>query len=120
MIISREQITILNKNIKDKAIEIFGSVKGNNIQVTLLFSNNKQVYGRPMHLQTPGEIERYHRTMKNVGKLHCALRSTLSRRGSSQIGHYILTFMNRLKSREVYLFREREMKISKLFTFFIL
>ena len=28
-----------------------------------------QVHGRPMHQQTQGKIERYHRTMKNVVKL---------------------------------------------------
>lgn len=30
----------------------------------------KQVHGRPAHPQTQGQIERYHRTMKNVVKLH--------------------------------------------------
>lgn len=30
----------------------------------------KQVHGRPMHPQTQGKIERYHRTMKNVVKLN--------------------------------------------------
>ena len=30
----------------------------------------KQVHGRPMHPQTQGKIERYHRTMKNVLKLN--------------------------------------------------
>lgn len=30
----------------------------------------KQVHGRPLHPQTQGKIERYHRTMKNVVKLN--------------------------------------------------
>ncbi len=30
----------------------------------------KQVHGKPMHQQTQGKIERYHRTMKNVVKLN--------------------------------------------------
>ena len=30
----------------------------------------KQVHGKPMHPQTQGKIERYHRTMKNVIKLN--------------------------------------------------
>lgn len=30
----------------------------------------KQVHGRPMHPQTQGKIERYHRTMKNLVKLN--------------------------------------------------
>ena len=30
----------------------------------------KQVHGKPMHPQTQGKIERYHRTMKNVVKLN--------------------------------------------------
>ena len=30
----------------------------------------KQVHGRPMHPQTQGKIERYHRTKKNVVKLN--------------------------------------------------
>ena len=29
-----------------------------------------QVHGRPLHPQTQGKIERYHRTMKNVVKLN--------------------------------------------------
>lgn len=32
--------------------------------------NMKQVHGKPMHPQTQGKIERYHRTMKNVVKLN--------------------------------------------------
>ena len=30
----------------------------------------KQVHGKPMHPQTQGKIERYHRTMKNVVKMN--------------------------------------------------
>ena len=30
----------------------------------------KQVHGKPMHPQTQGKIERYHRTMKNVVKIN--------------------------------------------------
>lgn len=30
----------------------------------------KQVHGKPMHPQTQGKIERYHRTMENVVKLN--------------------------------------------------
>ena len=30
----------------------------------------KQVHGKPIHPQTQGKIERYHRTMKNVVKLN--------------------------------------------------
>ena len=30
----------------------------------------KQVHGKPLHPQTQGKIERYHRTMKNVVKLN--------------------------------------------------
>lgn len=30
----------------------------------------KQVHGKPMHPQTQGKIEQYHRTMKNVVKLN--------------------------------------------------
>lgn len=30
----------------------------------------KQIHGKPMHPQTQGKIERYHRTMKNVVKLN--------------------------------------------------
>lgn len=32
--------------------------------------NMKQIHGKPMHPQTQGKIERYHRTMKNVIKLN--------------------------------------------------
>lgn len=32
--------------------------------------NMKQIHGKPMHPQTQGKIERYHRTMKNVVKLN--------------------------------------------------
>lgn len=32
--------------------------------------NMKQIHGKPAHPQTQGKIERYHRTMKNVVKMH--------------------------------------------------
>lgn len=74
------------KRTVDRAVEKAGLKKG---QMPKLLSDNgscyvakdlkeylkenhdiRQIHGKPAHPQTQGKIERYHRTMKNVVKLH--------------------------------------------------
>ena len=74
------------KRTVDRAVEKAGLRKG---QMPKLLSDNgscyvakdlkeylkeshdiRQIHGKPAHPQTQGKIERYHRTMKNVVKLH--------------------------------------------------
>ncbi len=43
----------------------------NDLKAYLKTNKIKHVRGRPMHPQTQGKIERYHRSMKNVVKLDC-------------------------------------------------
>ncbi|WP_425568146.1 IS3 family transposase [Snuella lapsa] len=61
---------VLNNNTKPKLLSDNGSCYISNELATYLQDNNiKHVRGRPLHPQTQGKIERYHRSMKNIVKL---------------------------------------------------
>jgi len=61
---------VLNKKNKPKLLSDNGSCYISNELATYLENTNiKHVRGRPLHPQTQGKIERYHRSMKNVIKL---------------------------------------------------
>lgn len=62
----------LKSKAKPKLLSDNGACYVSNELKTYLKSDlkMKQVHGRPMHPQTQGKIERYHRTMKNVVKLN--------------------------------------------------
>ncbi len=62
---------VLNKNTKPKLLSDNGSCYISNELATYLNNNNiKHIKGRPLHPQTQGKIERYHRSMKNIIKLN--------------------------------------------------
>ena len=62
----------LKSKAKPKLLSDNGACYVSNELKTYLKSDlkMKQVHGRPIHPQTQGKIERYHRTMKNVVKLN--------------------------------------------------
>jgi len=62
---------VLNNNIKPKLLSDNGSCYISYELASYLQDNNiKHVRGRPLHPQTQGKIERYHRSMKNIIKLN--------------------------------------------------
>lgn len=61
---------VLNNKNKPKLLSDNGSCYiSNELADYLKNTNIKHVRGRPLHPQTQGKIERYHRSMKNVIKL---------------------------------------------------
>lgn len=61
---------VLNNSTKPKLLSDNGSCYISNELANYLKDNNmKHVRGRPLHPQTQGKIERYHRSMKNIVKL---------------------------------------------------
>jgi len=67
----------------------------------------KQIHGSPMHPQTQGKIERYHRSMKSVVKLHnyycpAELESTIEQYVDYYNNHRYHESLNNLKHADVY------------------
>ena len=64
------QLTGLAKNNAPKLLSDNGSAYISNDLAQYLYDRNiKHIRGRPLHPQTQGKIERYHRSMKNIVKL---------------------------------------------------
>lgn len=82
--------TALKKHQRPKILSDNGPCYvSNEIREYMSSKNIKQVHGAPMHPQTQGKIERYHRSMKNVVKLeHYYLFEDLKRAIDEFVEHY--------------------------------
>ena len=77
--------------------------------------NIKHIHGKPLHPQTQGKIERYHRSMKNVIKLnHYFCPSELEKAIDGLVKYYnerrFHESLDNLTHRDVYLGQGEEIK----------